>query len=156
MPSSIQGVFSSPSLVAFLARKLRIITSTGLSFTFCSKPMICPTSPPGFGTGHSRLGLPLSSIVSPIASLTGSTSPSNRFLLLRFTLPSAVSMLSANCRRSTGQGSICGRPTTRKEMASVVVKSVLVVRLRGWRWCIFRRSPVWVVEMHQEWQWQWQ
>jgi hypothetical protein len=33
----------------------------------------------------------------------------------------------------TGQGRRCGRPTTRKEIARVVVKRDVVKRERGWR-----------------------
>lgn len=128
----LQGAFSSPSLAAaFLERKLRTTTSLGLSFSVCSKPIICPTSPPGFGTGHSRFGLPLASSPPSCVSLLDSPSVSSLFFLRRLIFPSGVSMLSANCRLSTGQGRICGSPTTRKETTSVVVKSVLVVRLRG-------------------------
>lgn len=107
--------------------------SDGLGrFSFLN-PMICPTMPPGLGTGHSRFGLlpnidPSSDTsISCVSSLTAPASL--RFLLYLF--PSGVSKLSAYCRLSAGHGSKCGAPTTRNEMNRVAVKSVLVDRERG-------------------------
>lgn len=136
--STFQGVPSLP----LLDFKLFTTTSTGFSLSFCSNPMICPTKPPGFGTGHSRCLLR-----SPSSSTTavdcGCSMPAVVFgvsaslrLRLRRPFPSSVSPLSANFRRSTGQGSTCGKPTTRKQTASVAVKSVPVARERGCMWCI--------------------
>ena len=45
-------------------------------------------------------------------------------------LPALSPSAKAVC--GTGQGRICGRPTTRKETARVVVKSEKVWRDRGW------------------------
>ena len=128
LTSCLQGGLVSPSSVC-RDRKLFTTTSTGFCFSFCSNPMTCPTNPPGFGTGHSRCRQPLSSAVSAASS----TASASFLFRRRLFFPSGVSTLSANCRLSTGHGSICGRPTTRNETASVVVNSVLVVRDLGWR-----------------------
>ena len=119
-------------------------------------PRICPTSPPGFGMGHSlrrvlsfpellvvadssSLAPPLSEAGSPvvicfdmIVLLFSSTWHLRRRLFARVDSASG-SAESASARVSTGQGRMCGVATTRKEMKRVVVKREVVRRERGWR-----------------------
>ncbi len=115
-------------------RKLRTMTCGTGSLAFCSMPIICLTSPPGLGTGHSLFGLPSLCIVSiSPTDVASSVVVSGDRLRRRLIVPSGISMVSAYCRRSTGHGSKCGNATTRNETARVPVKRVPVVRERGWR-----------------------
>jgi hypothetical protein len=113
-------------------------------------PSICPTIPPGFGTGHSLRDLLLaesSFITSSVSLETSSTCfagtlpsgvvsvVSTTFRrLLRFCVPSGFISPSAYATRGAGQGSACGRPTTKKLARRVVAKREDVHRERGCRW----------------------
>jgi hypothetical protein len=93
--------------------------------SFLSKPKNRPTSPEGFGIGHS--------LCEPGELSPGTSSPVVR--ILRFLFPSVTPGMSpsANARdlRSTGQGRMCGKATTTNDMARVVVKRESVWRERG-------------------------
>jgi hypothetical protein len=118
------------------------------------KPNICPTIPPGFGTGHSLRSLLLDGISSSTVSSSSDTCSTTfgacrhadagadsslgtpTFLLLRrLGVPSGFRATgpSAYATRGAGQGSAWGRPTTRKEARRVVAKREEVRRERGWR-----------------------
>jgi len=126
------------------ARGLAGSTSiTGRVLSSFLNPKTCPMIPPGFGKGHS---LPLARITSASCSLISSVSGLGRgssaligiFRRNRrrrpFSSTTTISMgPSARCLGSTGQGMICGSPTTRNEIARVVVKREVVMTERGWR-----------------------
>ena len=85
-------------------------------------PSNCPTSPVGFGTGHS------------LPCLGESNSPCSVLLRRTFLFPSSSSSPSAYMARGAGHGRMCGIPTTRKDTSNVVPKSEVVRRERGCRW----------------------
>ena len=121
-----------------MALSILFVIDTGS--TSCSsflRPNTWPISPPGFGTGHSRCGDSLSSncFLLRSSSLIESVllSSSSTFRLRRFLFSPVGSAESANVRGSTGHGMRCGAATTRKDTMSVVVKSEVVMRDRGWR-----------------------
>ena len=110
------------------------------SSIFFLKPSTSPTSPLGFGTGHScdfLLIMIFSSSDICTDELSSSElasvglSVSRRRRLLR--LPSAVisSSASANLTRGAGHGTMCGMLTTRKDTNRVVPKREVVRRDRG-------------------------
>lgn len=113
------------------------INSTGAGLSYGLKPKRLPSLPPGFGTGHS-LGL-----VEDASDNIVLSSPSSCFAMFPdcgcdcfsrgiFFFSRDVAE-SANRLWSTGQGRMCGKETTRKDTASVVVNSVDVDRERGCR-----------------------
>lgn len=145
------------------------LTMGGRSLSWFLKPIICPTRPPGFGTGHSLFLLLAMASISSVGALRPDTAPSTIWpaaiwlpsastpgaFRLRRRRPSgdnASTSLSAYARVLTGQGRMCGMPTTRKEMARVVVNRVAVERERGcrcggmagdaWRMMYWRREAI--------------
>jgi len=128
----LRQLFPSLSLIFLLRRSLAvsILTSGSCPPLSCfSKPKTWATNPPGFGTGHSLL---LSRTISP-GTCSELASPSTNFRRLLLRPSSSGTSPSANARLGTGHGRRCGRPTTRKETASVPVKMDIVARERGWR-----------------------
>lgn len=103
-------------------------------------PRISPTSPPGFGTGHSLFCFlnPTSSISSLLSSaaeatfttLVPSFSSTGHFRLLRL-LPACGVPSSAYATLGAGHGSACGKTTTKKLAKRVVANKEEVKRLRG-------------------------
>ena len=118
----------SPSPPLLRSRNFSTLTTGIFPSPLFSNPKTCPTSPPGFGTGHSRAGAP----PSPSPSAVISSLCCRR---RRRCLGGAPSIDSPSVRavRGTGQGSRCGTPTTRKEIASVEVKRERVEAERGCR-----------------------
>ena len=126
------------SIFAFRSRIGFTMTSRGVS-ALLPKPITCPSIPVGFGTGHSlslvrflnpssRGAISAATFGTSSCSASAVTSFRRRLFFGRISSP-----LSLNCRLSTGQGSMCGIPTTRNETVRHVVKSVEVLRERGWR-----------------------
>lgn len=103
-------------------------------------PKISPTSPIGFGTGHSLFCLlkPTSSISSllssmaeaPVTTRFPSISSTGHFRLLR-RLPACGVPSSAYTTLGAGHGSAWGRTTTKKLAKRVVANREDVKRLRG-------------------------
>ena len=131
-PSKPHRHWSSADLVFRNVRTCSVtdVCSAGVS-SLLVMPRTCPTSPPGFGIGHSLFGFSLSSIILRLSSPSASTPSSSLSTGLRLRRLLVGSAESLSVRGSTGQGMRCGAATTRKETMSVVVKSEAVMRLRG-------------------------
>lgn len=102
-----------------------------LSAPFSLNPSISPTSPVGFGIGHS-----LASLLDPSASCPSAVSSlgaAHFRRLRRLGAPSGISSPSAYANRGAGHGRTCGRATTKKLAKRVVAKRVEVNFERGWR-----------------------
>lgn len=110
-------------------------------------PINSPMTPLGFGTGHSRSLLALAAVVPLVwaAILSKSSLELSNWAIPSFTtagsgllrrrrfVPSAAFSESAYATRGAGQGSACGRATTKKHTATVVANSEDVIRDRGCR-----------------------
>ena len=100
-------------------------------------PMTCPINPAGFGTGHSLAftsGAPSSGPPPPPTACSPLVMTFLRLLLTGLPFSSTMKPSfepSASCRVGAGHGRRCGRPTTRKETASVAPNSVVVKPERG-------------------------
>lgn len=133
-PSCYWSFLDCASFLALSILVLIGLVSSALSSSFLI-PNTCPISPPGFGTGHSRLCDIFSSICSRLifsSLVIASLASSSAILRLRRLRFSPVgSAESANVRGSTGHGIKCGAATTRNETMSVVVNNDVVMRDRG-------------------------
>lgn len=108
------------------------------------KPSAFPTITAGLGIGHGLLSNRISSSSSQSLEVEladpSVLAGTHLFLLLIF--PSGPGTPSWYVIRGAGHGSICGRPTTAKEAASVPQKIVPVILDRG---CMFAGGIVRVV-----------